>query len=278
MDLGEIAEVAKGPRHPNGALPHPMGERRRDRRLAAVLAAPREQLGLLRELVDSASPRPQRPPATKGASAPCFTCVEGVCPPDKRGTSVGMSGASAVGDSAAGGGGRAAEVWFTVPEAEHAAPERDKARVGDAEATVVRLEIPAETRVVRAARLVASGLTSAAGFDVDDVDDIRIAVDELCAVLFELGDGGVVSVTFTTRPGEIEVQGQTAASEEAVDPSRFALSVQILNAACDEFSWSMADGIADVRIAKRLRRGDPATESVVRRFPARPSGRRPPTR
>src|SRR5262245_25138317 len=105
-----------------------------------------------------------------------------------------MSGASAVGDSAADGGGHAAEVWFTVPQTEVAPSEGDEARAVDDEATVVRLEIPAQSSVVRAARLVASGLASTAGFDVDDVDDMRIAVDELCAVLFELGAGGVVSI------------------------------------------------------------------------------------
>jgi serine/threonine-protein kinase RsbW len=183
-----------------------------------------------------------------------------------------MPGASAVGDSAADGGGHAAEVWFTVPDAEDASPDRGEPRVNGDEATVVRLEIPAETRVVRAARLVASGLASAAGFDVDDVDDMRIAVDELCAVLFELGDGDVVGITFATRPAEIAVAGQTRANGDPVDASRFALSAQILNAACDEFSWTVADGFAEVRIEKRLRRDLP-DDDVVRRLPS--SARRP---
>jgi anti-sigma regulatory factor (Ser/Thr protein kinase) len=165
-------------------------------------------------------------------------------------------------------------VWFTIPDTEPARPDGEVARADD-EATVVRLQIPAQSRVVRAARLVASGLTSAAGFDVDEVDDMRIAVDELCAVLFELGTGDVVSFTFTTRPGEIEVFGETTANDDGVDPSRFALSVQILNAACDEFSWTVADGTAQVRIDKRLRRRDRPGETIVRRFPAGSPGRRP---
>jgi anti-sigma regulatory factor (Ser/Thr protein kinase) len=201
-----------------------------------------------------------------------------------------MPGASAVGDSAADGGGHAAEVWFTVPQPEDAPPESEVARAidgqvlppaaeqphDDDQATVVRLEIPAQPSVVRAARLVASGLATTAGFDVDDVDDMRIAVDELCAVLFELGAGGVVGITFATRPGEIEVLGETTANDDEVDRTRFGLSVQILNAACDEFSWTIADGVAQVRIEKRLRRRDLPSGAVVRRFPAGSSGRRPP--
>jgi hypothetical protein len=184
-----------------------------------------------------------------------------------------MPGAFAVGDSAADGGGHA-EVWFTIPDTEPAPPDSEVARSDD-EATVVRLQIPAQSRVVRAARLVASGLTSAAGFDVDDVDDMRIAVDELCAVLFELGTGDVVNITFTTHPGEIEVFGETTANTDGGDRSRFALSVQILDAACDEFSWTVADGTAQVRIEKRLRRRDLSGEAVVRRFPAGSPARRP---
>jgi anti-sigma regulatory factor (Ser/Thr protein kinase) len=200
-----------------------------------------------------------------------------------------MSGASAVGDSAADGGARASEVWFTVPQPEEPPPETRAARhsegvvfapaathrLEDGDATVVRLEIPPQTRVVRAARLVASGLASTAGFDVDDVDDMRIAVDELCAVLFELGAGGFVNITFATRPGEIEVFGQTTANDDEADPTRIGLSLQILDAACDEFSWTVADGVARVRIEKRLRHQDLPSGAAGRGFPANSSAPRP---
>jgi anti-sigma regulatory factor (Ser/Thr protein kinase) len=185
-----------------------------------------------------------------------------------------MPGASTAGDSAADERGHPPQVWFTVPEPEDALLERDLARAGGGDSAIVRLEIPTQTRIVRAARLVASGLASTAGFDVDDVDDMRIAVDELCALLFELGSGGVVNITFTSRPGHLEVLGQTAASDDPVDPTRFGLSVQILNAACDEFSWAVADGVVLVRLEKSPRRRDLPSGTVVRRFPEESSSRR----
>jgi anti-sigma regulatory factor (Ser/Thr protein kinase) len=187
-----------------------------------------------------------------------------------------MPGASAAGDSAADERGHPPQVWFTVPEPEDAPPESDVARAVDP--AIVRLEIPTQTRIVRAARLVASGLASTAGFDVDDVDDMRIAVDELCAVLFELGAGGVVSITFTSRRGHLEVVGQTTANDDPIDPSRFGLSLQILNAACDEFSWTMNDGVVLVRLDKRLRRRDLPGGTDARRFPAESTSRRPRSR
>ena len=44
---------------------------------------------------------------------------------------------------------------------------------------LIELVLPADTRLVRVARLVASGVATAAGFDVDEVEDLRIAVDEV---------------------------------------------------------------------------------------------------
>jgi anti-sigma regulatory factor (Ser/Thr protein kinase) len=132
------------------------------------------------------------------------------------------------------------------------------------EPTLVRLEIPAHPSVIRAARLVASGLASAAEFDVDDVDDVRIAVDELCAVLLELGDDAVVSLTFASRPGSIEVTGETRAFDSVFDPTRFALSEQILDAACDELSWDVDHDVAQVRIKKQNRRRGRPGRAVLR--------------
>jgi anti-sigma regulatory factor (Ser/Thr protein kinase) len=43
----------------------------------------------------------------------------------------------------------------------------------------VRLILPAGTRYLRVARLVASSLATMAGADLDGVEDLRIAVDEL---------------------------------------------------------------------------------------------------
>jgi serine/threonine-protein kinase RsbW len=118
---------------------------------------------------------------------------------------------------------------------------------------LVRLELPVDTRYIRVARLVASGLGSTAGFDVDGVDDLRIAVDELCSALFELADGGPVSLTFALSVGGVEVEGQAvAAPTAAIDPERFALSEQILGVACDQYALSVDGGVAHFSLHKRV--------------------------
>ena len=121
------------------------------------------------------------------------------------------------------------------------------------EDSVVRLELPIDTRYIRVARLVASGMGSTAGLDIEGVDDLRIAVDELCAALFELADGGPVALTFALRDDGVEVQGEARAAPSAhIDTERFALSEQILGVACDRFSLDVDGGVARFSLHKRL--------------------------
>jgi serine/threonine-protein kinase RsbW len=49
----------------------------------------------------------------------------------------------------------------------------------------VDLSVPATTQHLRLVRLTASGMAADLGFDVDQIEDLRLAVDEACAVLVE---------------------------------------------------------------------------------------------
>src|SRR4051794_39658557 len=53
----------------------------------------------------------------------------------------------------------------------------------------VRLTIPARSRYLRLARLTAAGIASDIGFSLQGIEDLRIAVDEACAILID-GCGG----------------------------------------------------------------------------------------
>jgi len=122
--------------------------------------------------------------------------------------------------------------------------------VNDGHDGVVRLELPIESQYIRVARLVASGLGASAGLDVDAVDDLRIAVDELCAALFEVG-GNKVELTFAVSADNVEVTGRTATGAAAVfEPARLVLSRQILDVACDHYSLSLDGGVAQFTMRK----------------------------
>lgn len=116
----------------------------------------------------------------------------------------------------------------------------------------IELALPADTRLLRLVRLVASGLASTAGFDVDELDDLRIAVDEAVAALLEGGDGSRLTLRFDVGESEVGMSGTTPASPGTpLDPDRVELSTQILAAVCDDHQLEVSDGSVLVRIAKR---------------------------
>jgi len=113
-------------------------------------------------------------------------------------------------------------------------------------ATAVTLVFPPQPRLVRMARLASSALATVAGADVETIDDIKIAVDEVCASLIEAGDGSDVKVGFTVEGDRFEIVGETAGSLD-IDRERFDLSRQILLAVAERHELTTADG--DVRFA-----------------------------
>lgn len=107
----------------------------------------------------------------------------------------------------------------------------------------VVLEIAADPRQVRLARLVAGGYGSLIGMDVDALDDLRIAIDELCVWLIEHGDGSRLSVRLTAVGDAIEVDGVCGLSgDDVADHDRHALARQILAVATEEHTVEAAEG------------------------------------
>jgi serine/threonine-protein kinase RsbW len=120
----------------------------------------------------------------------------------------------------------------------------------------IELVVPADTRLVRLARLVASGIGSAAGFDVEEIEDLRIAVDEGCSALIEAGVESPLLLSFEVDGDGVVVLGSTEASTEATqDPERLSLSDQILRVVTDEHELGASRGRATFRFTKRSRAG-----------------------
>lgn len=81
-------------------------------------------------------------------------------------------------------------------------PVMQENRVGDPS---LRLQVPATVEHLRTVRLVAADAAERAGFDCDQTDDIRIAVDELCHAVMESTDAPIV-LGFMVDPGIVEVR------------------------------------------------------------------------
>jgi serine/threonine-protein kinase RsbW len=116
---------------------------------------------------------------------------------------------------------------------------------------VVRLVVPASLEYVRIVRLTASGVASRLGFDVDEIENLRVAVDELASTLVDSGGGGSLELTFASSDGELRIEGRTDANG-STDLALDELSSQILRAVCDKYELRVVDGSAQFACLLRL--------------------------
>jgi hypothetical protein len=81
---------------------------------------------------------------------------------------------------------------------------------------IVRLSVPRSLEYVRLVRLTAAGFASRLGYDVEDIDDVRRAVDELASIVVESGEGGELEVLLYVAGGSLVVEGSASAMMEPV--------------------------------------------------------------
>ena len=121
---------------------------------------------------------------------------------------------------------------------------------------VVRLVIPAEPGFLRLARLTAAAVASRMGFTFDEVEDLRIAVDELCYFLLGgKGPSGSITLTCSIRSEGLEVTGEGEWPPEAVGGVGQAalpeLSRRILDSVVDEYECNGSAAAPRFRLVKR---------------------------
>ena len=103
---------------------------------------------------------------------------------------------------------------------------------GDA---VIRLTIPAEMRFLRIARLTAAGIAGDLGFGLQDVEDLRVAVDEMCAALIEDADAGVdFELAYRISEGRLEIEGRC--SQGGPPPALHPVARELLTMTADDFT------------------------------------------
>ncbi len=91
----------------------------------------------------------------------------------------------------------------------------------------VELRIPAESAFLAVLRTATAGLAARLDFTLDDIEDLRIAVDEACAmVLPQAREGSDLTCAFTLGAGELSV-AVSAECDHPVQPSR------------DGFAWTV---------------------------------------
>ncbi|HTW08143.1 MAG TPA: hypothetical protein VME46_11555 [Acidimicrobiales bacterium] len=128
----------------------------------------------------------------------------------------------------------------------------------------VRLAVPAKPEFLGLARVTAAGLASRLGFTYDQVEDLRLAIDEICfGMTGSKGRDGILELHFLLSPEALVVKGEGHfASPSPVHLSE--LSEVILDALVDEHSMSDGAGGPYFHMVKRRagasEAGDPSGE------------------
>jgi len=117
----------------------------------------------------------------------------------------------------------------------------------------VVLVLPIAPEYLRLARMTAAGIASRFGFTYDDVEDLRIAVDELCFVLCgtEGRTGSLVLTYSVDDDGALAIEGMARLSAGQALDAPSELSEQILAAVVDDHTVTLDDEVPRFALRKR---------------------------
>lgn len=116
----------------------------------------------------------------------------------------------------------------------------------------IHIELPVEKEFARLLRLMVSGIASRLNFDLDGVDDLKIAVEEAYLMAMRSKVEGPLRVSFALETDRLQIdfQGKSAATVGENSPEN--LGNFILDAVVDEMSVNQANGAFGLRLVKFL--------------------------
>ena len=114
----------------------------------------------------------------------------------------------------------------------------------------VQLRVPAALEYVRIVRLTGSGVASRLGFDIEEIENLRVALDELASMAIDFADGGELEITFFTTDTELRISGRAPVAD-GVEVGVEELTAQILKAVIDDYDLRSADGFVQFSCVTR---------------------------
>ena len=105
----------------------------------------------------------------------------------------------------------------------------------------VELRLPAESAYVAVLRMTTAGLAARLDFTLDDIEDLRMAVGEACALVLEHATpGGDLHASFDLSDGSIRVS-VSADSSTGSDPDQDSFGWQVLTALTSDVDTTRTD-------------------------------------
>ena len=125
--------------------------------------------------------------------------------------------------------------------------------VGTEPGDLVELSIPVRADLVVLARLTAATVASRAGFGVEDIEDLRLAVEELCLSLVGADDNGRLHFAYRRTEDAVTITCTFEPEDDAGSDQRAAddLSLRILDALVDEHGREGGDKNSVAWLRKR---------------------------
>jgi serine/threonine-protein kinase RsbW len=116
---------------------------------------------------------------------------------------------------------------------------------------VVEVRVPADVAYVSTLRLTAAALAARCDLTVDDIEDLRLAVDEASALLLpHAGTGATLDARFELARGNLQVHASVLASDTG-EPDRHGFAWTVLGALASSVEVSRDDGRLGITLSKR---------------------------
>jgi len=120
----------------------------------------------------------------------------------------------------------------------------------DVTADQVLLRLPADSAYLTVLRTATASLAARLDFTVDEIEDLRIAVDEACAlVLPHILDGADLECAFTLSPVSLGVT-VSATTHDVEVPAKDTFAWTLLHALVDDLHSTVEDGRMKVTLLK----------------------------
>jgi serine/threonine-protein kinase RsbW len=123
---------------------------------------------------------------------------------------------------------------------------------------VVVLVVPADGSYLAVLRTATAGLAARLQFTLDEIEDLRIAVDEACAILLavapapsQLAGGFEVTSEFKVTDEALSIEVSVPVTRHATLPGGNSFSWQVLTALAGEVNARTDDHHAAIRLTKR---------------------------
>jgi serine/threonine-protein kinase RsbW len=115
----------------------------------------------------------------------------------------------------------------------------------------VELRVPASGAYLAVLRTATAGLAARLDFTIDDIEDLRIAVDEACALLIPLATpGALIDCRFDLQPHQFQV-AVSVPSATTDPPPRDTFAWIVLTALAGDVDASITDGYVTLTLRKQ---------------------------